>query len=125
MTSVAYFEDWGRPITERIFAEYDGGVTHLHGNGRHLLEAVCTLRGLKGLVFGDDKGYPPTIEILANLRQRAGTPPLIVGVEYNDFTQRLNRGQLPGGVLYLVRGTPSALAANRCMENVRAYRAAS
>lgn len=122
MTSVAYFEEWGRAVTEEIFAGYDGGITHLHANGRHLLEAVGTLCGLKALILGDDHGYAPTIEILADLRQRAGNLPLIAGVEFPDFVQRLKDRTLPGNVLYLVRNTPDAAGANRCMESVRAYR---
>ena len=35
MTSVAYFERWGREPAERILAAFDGGVIHIHGNGRH------------------------------------------------------------------------------------------
>jgi hypothetical protein len=45
MTSVDYFERWGREPVERILRRFDGGVFHLHGNGRHLLEAVCSLPG--------------------------------------------------------------------------------
>jgi len=47
MTSVAYFEQWGREPAERIMNHFDGGVIHIHANGRHLLEAAATLRGLK------------------------------------------------------------------------------
>ena len=48
MTSVAYFESWGRePV--RDLAHFDGGVIHIHGNGRHLLAAVSTIRGLKAI----------------------------------------------------------------------------
>ena len=43
MTSVAYFEQWGREPAERILGAFDGGVIHIHGNGRHLLEAAATL----------------------------------------------------------------------------------
>ena len=46
MTSVDYFEQWGREPAERILRHFDGGVIHIHGNGRHLLEAAATLQGL-------------------------------------------------------------------------------
>ena len=42
MTSVAYFERWGREPAERIMNHFDGGVIHIHANGRHLLEAAAT-----------------------------------------------------------------------------------
>jgi hypothetical protein len=122
MTSVDYFEAWGRGISERIMAEFDGGTTHLHGNGRHLVEAVCSMQGLKAVALGDDKGFPPAIEVLGELRKRAGDMPLTVHVGFADFTARLGRHGLPGGVLYQVSGAPDAAAANRCMEQVRAYR---
>ena len=122
MTSVDYFEAWGRPVTERIMAEYDGGITHLHGNGRHLLEAVCTIKGLKGLILGDDKGYPAALDVADDLRARSGDTPLVMVTSHDRFVDKLNRHTLPGGVLYLVNGTPDAATANRCMETVRTYR---
>jgi len=118
LTSVEYFEEWGRPLLERTFAQFDGGITHLHGNGRHLLEAVCRVKGLKALVLGDDKGYPPAIEALPDLRRRAGDTPLILAVEYPEFRRRLDAGQLTGGALYLVQNTPSAAIANQCMDKL-------
>ncbi|HOX06741.1 MAG TPA: hypothetical protein PK280_10080 [Planctomycetota bacterium] len=123
MTSVEDFEAWGRGNCERIMAEFDGGVTHIHGNGRHLVEAVCSIQGLKAVMLGDDKGFLPAVDELPELRRRAGDMPLTAGVEFADFERRLGKHQLPGGVLYLVRGAASAEAANRCMEKVRAYRA--
>lgn len=72
MTSVEYFERWRREQLEQIFAEFDGGVTHLHGNGRHLLEAVSSVRGLKAIALGDDRGFPPAFDVLAGLKRRAG-----------------------------------------------------
>ncbi len=122
MTSVDDFERWGRQPVQRIFDRFDGGVLHLHGNGRHLLEAVCTLGGLKAIFLGDDRGFPPTFEILDQLRARAGDVPLVVQVEFEAFVEGLHRHNLAGGVLYQVRGVPDADVANRCMEKVRAYR---
>lgn len=123
MTSVGYFEEWGRSISERSMAEFDGGVTHIHGNGRHLLEAVCSIKGLKAVMLGDDKGFPPAMEVLDELKARAGDMPLIVNVPFSDFAQRLGRHGLAGGVLYQVHGAPDVDEVNRCMEKVRAYRA--
>ena len=123
MTSVAYFEKWGREPVERILGDFDGGVIHLHGNGRHLLPAASSLRGLKAILLLDDRGFPPAFDVLGELRTRAGDVPLSCFADFLSFHDRLARRDLPGGVLYQVRGVPDAATANRCMEQVRAYRA--
>lgn len=122
MTSVDYFETWGREPVERIFRAFDGGVLHIHGNGRHLLEAVSTLQGLKGIYLGDDKGFPWAFDVLGKLRQRTGDLPLVVRCDFDRFMKKLARHELPGGVFYKVADVPDAPTANRAMEKVRAYR---
>lgn len=122
MTSVDHFERWGRQNLERIFSRFDGGVLHLHGNGRHLLDAVATVRRLKAVYLLDDTGYRPAFEILAAAKERTGDLPLVVGADYASFQAALAAGRLPGGVLYRVRGVPDVAAANRCMDLVRACR---
>jgi len=104
-----------------MFDRFDGGVLHLHGNGRHLLEAVSELEGLKAVHMGDDRGYTPAIDIIGNLKARAGDLPLVVNVEYPVFMKRLNAHELPGGVFYKVQHAP-ADSVNRIMERVRRYR---
>jgi len=123
MTSVRYFEEWGRPVLERIFAEFDGGVVHIHGNGRHILKAVATVKGLKAIALGDDRGYPLAIDVLPDLRREAADLPLTVSVPFDVFQRLLRERRLLGGVLYNVHSVPDVAAANRCMELVRAYRA--
>jgi len=123
MTSVGYFETWGRGPVERVFARFDGGVIHIHGNGRHLLEAVSTLDGLKAMFLGDDRGFSRAFDVLDELKRRTGEVPLVVETDVEPFTEKLDRHTLPGGVLYKVRGLPDVAAANRLMEKVRAYRA--
>ncbi len=122
MTSVDTFERWGRANVERMFARYDGGVLHIHGNGRHLLEAVSTLRGLKAIWLGDDRGFPPAFEVLTDLKRRTGDMPLAASVDYGRFIEALDQRQLAGGVFYHVSGAPGADAVNRCMQRVRSYR---
>ena len=121
MTSVEWFERWGRGPAERILNAFDGGVLHIHGNGRHLLEAASSLRGLKALYVADDRGYPRAFCVLDELKRRTGDTPLVVEAQYPEFLDALNRQQLSGGVLYRVKDAPDAEAANRCMEQVRAY----
>ncbi len=123
MTSVADFETWGREPVERIFGRFDGGVAHIHGNGRHLLPAVSTLRGLKAIYLGDDVGYPRAFDVLGDLRARAGDVPLVVSCQRDEFTDALRKRRLIGGVLYKVADCPDASSANRLMDEVRAYKA--
>jgi len=123
MTSVDYFETWGREPVERMLAAFDGGIIHLHGNGRHLLRAVSTVKGLRALLLSDDRGWPLAFDILPQVRAQVGDLPLIVaGVEYARFVAALEAHTLVGGVFYNVTGVPDADAANRCMDLVREYR---
>lgn len=122
MTSVDDFEKWGREPVQRIFDKFDGGALHLHGNGRHLLESVCSLEGLKTIWMGDDKGFPSAFDILNELKSRAGNMPLILAADYEKFVKKLEHHKLTGGVLYEVSGVPDTDTANRCMEKIREYR---
>ena len=122
MTSIDYYEKWGRSNIERMFAQFDGGTLHIHGNGRHLLQAVCSLKGLKAIWLGDDIGFPLAFDVLHELKVITGDMPLIVTVECNNFVGKLHSHQLPGGVFYQVTDTPDADTANRLMDEVRAYR---
>lgn len=121
MTSVECFERWGRNPVERMFRQFDGGVLHLHGNGRHLLEAVSSIRGLKAIHLGDDRGFQPAIEVLPELRKRAGDLPLVVNVPYPVFLAKLNDHTLTGGVFYKVLNAPDRDSVNRLMPAVREY----
>ncbi len=121
MASVDYFEKWGREPVERILGRYDGGVVHIHGNGRHLLETATTIRGLKAIYMGDDIGFASAIDIAGELRDRAGDTPLVIRADFDDFCGKLERHELPGGVLYEVFDTPSVDDANRLMDCVRDY----
>lgn len=123
MASVECFEEWGRAAIERTFAAFDGGVVHIHGNGRHLVKAVSSLRGLKLIDFADDQpGVTPAFDMLPEIRAVTGDVPLVVHAEFGGFLKALEARRLPGGILYSVAGAPDADAANRCMEKVRAYR---
>ena len=121
MTSVDYFEKWGREPVERILSAFDGGVVHIHGNGRHLLEAVSTLRGLKAVLLADDLHFPSAFSILGKLRRRLGGLPVVVKAEFSEFAAALDTHRLEGGVLYKVLHVPDVATANRTMDQVREY----
>jgi hypothetical protein len=87
------------------------------------LEAVASVKGLKALYLGDDTGFPRAFAVLRELRGRSGDLPLTVDATFQEFSDKLERHDLPGGVLYRVEGVDNADVANRCMERVRAYRA--
>jgi hypothetical protein len=123
MTSVAYFERWGREPAERIMNHFDGGIIHIHANGRHLLEAAATLRGLKAMLLADDVGFPTSFQIVDQLKARVGDMPIVLFAPYEPFIERLQGRTLPGGVLYRIADVPGVDAANALMEKVRAYRA--
>jgi hypothetical protein len=122
MTAIDYFERWGREPVERILAAFDGGVLHIHGNGRHLLEAVSTLQGLKAVLLADDLQYPSAFSVLGKLRRPLGDLPVVVKAEYAEFVSALESHQLEGGVLYKVQKVPDVDTANRTMDQVRGYR---
>lgn len=121
MTSVEYFEQWGREPVQRIFDKFDGGILHIHANGRHLLKAASTLKGLKAIRFFDEKNFSPAFDILSEIRSKTGSIPLIVDVEYKDFYSGLRQHNLTGGILYEVKGVPDIDYANRLMDKVRRY----
>jgi hypothetical protein len=123
MTSVEYFEKYGIEPAERFISRYDGGVLHLHANGWHLLESACGLKGLKAILMVNEKDHPPALGQIETLRKRAGEVPLSIMVNYNEFTESLERHELVGGVFYYVSAAPDIDSANRWMEKVRAYRA--
>jgi hypothetical protein len=122
MTSIDYFEKWGREPVERILTAFDGGVVHLHGNGRHLLEAVSTVRGLKAVYLADDLHFPSAFSVLGKLRRRLGDLPVVVKAEFPEFVVALESHQLEGGVFYKVQNVPDVETANRTMDQVREYR---
>jgi hypothetical protein len=122
MTSVPYFEKWGREPAERMLGAFDGGVIHIHGNGRHLLKAAATLKGLKAILLLDDLRIPLAFDVLADLKARVGDVPVALFADYAKFAERLERHDLPGGVMYQVKNVPDVATANRLMEKVRAYR---
>lgn len=122
MTSVGYFEQWGREPASRILRSFDGGVLHIHGNGRHLIEAVSSLPGLKAILLNDDRGYPSAFSILPQLKPRTGGVPVVVHAGFEEFREALERHALTGGVLYKVKEAPDVDSANRLMDAVREYR---
>jgi hypothetical protein len=122
MTSVDYFEKWGRKPVEKIFSQFDGGVIHIHGNGRHLLKAASTIKGLKAIYLGDDKGFPLAFEVLADIKAQVGDTPVVCSVSFPDFDRAIKEHRLTGGVLYNVTDVPDTDTANHSMDLVRNYR---
>lgn len=124
MTSVEDYEQWGEENVQRMFNHFDGGVLHIHSNGRHLLNAVSRLEGLKAILMLDEKDNPPAFDVLPELKKQTGDVPLVVAVNEDKFEYHLNRNTLPGGVFYWVKSSKNVAEVNRIMEEVRKYRIA-
>ena len=122
MTSVDYFERWGREAVEKILGRFDGGVLHIHANGRHLLAAVSTIEGLKALYLLNDLHYPSAFSVLPQLKKRIGNIPVVVSAEYAEFVEALDAHRLLGGILYKVLNVPDVDTVRRVMDRVREYR---
>jgi len=122
MTSVEDYEQWGERNIQRMFDHFDGGVLHIHSNGRHLLNAVSRLKGLKAILLLDEKDNPPAFDVLPEIKKAVGEVPLVVAVDEDKFEYHLNRNTLPGAVFYWVKSTKSVDEVNRIMEQVRKYR---
>ena len=120
--SVEDYEQCGEQNVQRIFDHFDGGVLHIHSNGRHLLNAVSRLKGLKAILMLDEKDNPPAFEVLPEIKKEVGDVPLVVSVNEDVFEQQLRKNTLPGGVFYWVKSTKSVEDVNRIMEKVRKYR---
>ncbi len=112
MTSVDCLQEWGRGPVERIFRRFDGGVLHIHGNGRHLLPAVAEFEGLKAIFLGDDRGFPKR-STCSEKSSGAWDRRRWFSTSISPVSPtRLIGTRLAGGVLYRVRGVPGADAAN-------------
>ncbi len=121
LTSVSYFDQWGKEPVARILSHFDGGFIHLHSNGRHLLKSVASIPKIKGIYLLDEPGYPPAIEDLAKLDQMRGSVPLIINVSYPTFAEYLKKHQFITNVFYIVDDVPSISVANHLMGKVRNY----
>ncbi|MEI6156910.1 MAG: hypothetical protein WCP87_00925 [Atribacterota bacterium] len=122
LTSTDYFEKWGREPVEKIFSRFDGGVIHLHSNGRHLLESVSQLKGIKAIRLVEERGNPTAISEMKSLHPRRGNVPLVVSLPYEQFVTLLPAHDLMGNVFYMVDGVPDVSTANALMEKVKLYR---
>mgnify|MGYP001824558214 CR=1 FL=1 len=122
MTSVEDYEQWGEENVQRMFNRFDGGVLHIHSNGRHLLNAVSRLKGLKAIALLDEKDNPPAFDVLPEIKKMTGEVPLVVSVNEDVFEDHLKRNSLPGGVFYNVKSTKTVDEVNRIMKKVRKYR---
>jgi hypothetical protein len=99
-----------------------GTKARIHGNGRHLLKAASTIKGLKAIYLGDDTGFPPAFEVLADLKAQVDDTPVVCSVSFPDFDRAIKEHRLTGGVLYNVTEVPDTDTSNNCMDLVRDYR---
>lgn len=122
MTSLEYFEKWGKPTIERIFKKFDGGIIHIHSNGHHLIKAISQIKGIKAISIYNDGASTLTIKDLKLIKKETGSVPLIFELKQIDFEQGLKDHTLTGGVLYKVNEVFDKDCANRLMDKVRDYK---
>ena len=110
---------------------FGSGWFHLHTLGLHLLPHVAQLKNLAAIEISDDPNVPERgFLILDRIKKTVGDVPVQVAARPGEFIEGLERGTLPGNVIYLVcednyADVPDMTVddANRLMEKVRAYRA--
>jgi len=122
MASIDFFERWGKKQLEDAFSHFDGGVIHIHGNGRHLLPVISKIEKLRAIYLGDDNNYPQAFSILKDIKKIVGDIPLVVDVSYNDFISCFEAHRLTGGVFYRIYDVPDKDTANFLMDKIREYR---
>ena len=121
LTPVDYFEEWGRGPVEKIISRYDGGVLHIHSNGRHLLKASSSIRNLKAIYLQDERGAPLAFDVLIELKKETGKIPLAVHTTHNHFMDKFNKHELPGNVLYIIDTDRDMKEINSVMKKVKEY----
>jgi len=123
MTSADMFRQFGKKPLADLIDYYDGVMMHIHSNGLHLLEDVCSIKNVKCIQLGDDaKAGFAMYERMDELDIRRGDVPLIISIPAEVFVNRLETKKLHGNVLYLVSNAPDVYESNKIMEKVRAYR---
>jgi len=122
MTSADTFDEYGKDSLEKIFTHFDGGVLHLHGNGRHLLKSVSALKGLKLLNLGDDEPFPRAHDVLDDLSEKRGKVPIHLSIPYDVFIKRFKANDLPGNILYSIYEIPDNIDKQTLIDEIRAYK---
>jgi len=123
LTSADTFEEWGRGPLEKMFGHFDGGCVHLHGNGRHLLKSVSSVKGMKMIMILEDHPFPFAYEVLDELASQRGCVPIQLRIPYDIFVSKLSAKQLPANIYYFVEAVPDIATANELMKEVIQYRA--
>ena len=100
LCNVETYQNFGLEYHKRIVEHYGGGRLHIHANGRHLCKTVSTIKKLCCCQLTDDIGYPAPWEILEELKDDLYPIPVRIKIPKEIFIRRLNKRELPGGVLY-------------------------
>ena len=125
MAGPEFFWKWGAANAEEMFAQYDGGVCHIHsGNGQHLIPLVSELKGLKMIALADEEWNSfKSFHRLKEIDKERRDVPVFISIPCEIFREKLKRHELPGNFFYNVQDVPSIDEGNRLMEEVRDYRA--
>jgi hypothetical protein len=129
------YAETGLEYTQRLIDTFGSAFLHIHGDAYHLLPEVVKLKGLRGIWLLDETPhFPYPFSSLAEIKKITGDMPLITECMLGEFLEGMEKGKLPGGVFYMVRGyregcsdlMPPAVEtvaeANEIMKKVRTYK---
>ena len=122
LTSVDFFEEWGKGQIERMFRNFDGGVIHIHSNGHHLIESASGIKRLKCIYMIDEQFNTPVCQKLNDIVYKRGSIPLVVNIPSEVFEEKLLKKELPANIFYHVNGISDIVTANKLMKEVKSYR---
>lgn len=100
--SPTLYEEFIRPVDERIGARYDNAFIHLHATSMIVLDQLLDMPEIKALEINHDVGGPAVEEMIPNWQkvQAAGKPMIIRGAFTTEETRKLMDSLEPEG-LYL------------------------
>lgn len=85
MISRAQFEEFGRPLTQKICTHYDSAFMHTHALSEHSLPAIASIPGIRAMELSSDPNTDRAVEVYKRNREAlAGPVPVL----------RLTRGEI-------------------------------
>lgn len=125
--------DLGFKYNQKLIEAFGSAALHIHSNAEHLLPEAVKLKGLKCITLFDET--PRYFPRLKEIKKIAGDMPLITDCTLNEFLEQMEKGTLPGGVFYVIKGhaggrgslmspaVETVKEANELMNKIHAYKA--
>ena len=78
MISRAQYEEFGRPLTQKICRQYDAAFMHTHAVSEHCLPSIASIQGIQLMELSSDPNTDRAIEIYKrNRKQLTGPIPVL------------------------------------------------